>query len=227
VRAKVACIRAGQERLSADHWTQYRNHIELAAAFTRTCQPFLAITHGLSGSGKTTVTESLLEATSLFRVRSDIERKRLYGLKPEARSGAGTGGGIYSAEANERTYRRLAEVARGIVQSGFSAIVDAAFLKRRERAPFHELAQELSVPFVILDVTAPENLLRERVKQRMQHGRDASEADITVLENQLHNSESLDDGELTVTIKVGTERTEDIHALVQHLTVMTRSANPT
>ena len=154
---------------------------------------------------------------NLLRVRSDVERKRLYGLKPEARSDADIGGGIYSVEANERTYRRLAEVARGIVQSGFSAIVDAAFLKRWERTIFQELAQELSVPFVILDVTAPENLLRERVKQRMQHGRDASEADITVLENQLRNSEPLDDNELAVTIEVDTEQTENIQALVQRL----------
>ena len=226
VRAKVACIRAGQAKQSAGHWKQYRNHIELAADFTRPLQPFLAITHGLSGSGKTTVTQSLLEATSLFRVRSDVERKRLYGLKPEARSGAGTGEGMYSLEAGERTYRRLAEVARGIVQPGFSAIVDATFLKRRERAAFQELAQGLGVPFVILDVTAPENLLRERVKQRMQHRRDASEADITVLENQLRNSEPLDASELAVAIEVDTEQTENVQALVQRLTDMTRSATP-
>lgn len=221
VRAKVACIRAGQEKLTAGHWTQYRNHIELAAGFTRPLQPFLAITHGLSGSGKTTVAQSLLEAVNLFRVRSDVERKRLYGLKPEARSGAGTGEGMYSPEAGERTYRRLAEVARGIVQSGYPAIVDAAFLKRRERAAFRELAQELNVPFVILDVTAPETLLRERVKQRMQHGRDASEAGIAVLENQLRNSEALDGSELAATIGVDTERTENVQALVQRLTKAT------
>jgi hypothetical protein len=155
-----------------------------------------------------------------------VERKRLYGLKPEARSGAETGGNIYSLEANERTYRRLAEVARGIVQSGFSAIVDAAFLKRWERTRFRELAEELSVPFVILNVTAPETLLRERVKQRMQHGRDASEADIAVLENQLRNSEPLDAAELAATIEVDTEQAENAQALVQRLTGMTRSTTP-
>jgi hypothetical protein len=220
VRAKVACIRAVQEG-SDSQWAQYRNHIGLAAAFIRPHHSFLAITHGLSGSGKTTVTQSLLEATSLFRVRSDVERKRLYGLKPEARSGAGTGGGIYSVEANERTYRRLADVAREIIQSGYSAIVDATFLKRRERTTFHELAQELGVPFVILDVTAPERLLRERVQQRKQHGHDASEADIAVLENQLRNSEPLDGKEFSVTIEVDTEQTGNVQALVPRLAIIT------
>lgn len=220
VRAKVACIRAGQGKLTDSHWRQYRSHIEMAASFTRPDQPFLTITHGLSGSGKTTVAQSLLEAINLFRVRSDVERKRLYGVKSEARSATGPGGGIYSAEANERTYRRLAELARGIIQSGFSAIVDAAFLKQRERERFLELAQELNVPFFILDITAPETLLRERVMQRMQHGRDASEADIAVLENQLRNSEPLDDRELAVAIEVNTKQAENIQALAQRLTIM-------
>lgn len=209
VRAKVACIRAD--------WARYRDYIELAAGFIRPLQPFLAIAHGLSGSGKTTVTQSLLEAVELIRVRSDVERKRLYGLKPDERSG----GGIYSREASERTYRRLAEAAREIVQSGFSAVVDAAFLKRRERAAFHELARESGVPFVVLDVAAPENLLRQRVKQRLQRGRDASEADIAVLESQLRNNEPLDDGELTLAIGVGMEQTENIQALVQRLAAAT------
>ena len=221
VRAKVACIRAGQEGASTGHWTQYRNHVELAADYGRPLQPFLAITHGLSGSGKTTVTQSLLEAMDLFRVRSDVERKRLYGLKPETHGGAGTGNGIYSVEANERTYRRLAEVARGIVQSGFPAVVDAAFLKRRERALFRELAQELKVGFVILDFTAPEQLLRSRVNQRMQHGHDASDADIAVLENQLRNSEPLNDCELTFAIEVDTGQPANTEGLAQRLEKIT------
>lgn len=221
VRAKVACIRAGQEGAPSGHWAQYRNHIELAADYSLPLQPFLAIAHGLSGSGKTTVTQSLLEAMDLFRVRSDVERKRLYGLKPETHSGAGTGEGIYSVEANERTYRRLAEVAREIIQSGHPAVVDAAFLKRRERTLFRELAQELKVGFVILDFTAPEQLLRSRVNQRMQHGQDASDADIAVLENQLRNHEPLNDCELAFAIEVDTGQPANTEELAQRLAKIT------
>ena len=221
VRAKVACIRAVQGDLAAAEkdrqWAQYRNYIELAASYTRRTPPFLAITHGLSGSGKTTVTQSLLEASNLFRVRSDVERKRLYGLKPEARSGAGIAAGIYSLDANERTYRRLAELAQGVVLSGHAAVVDAAFLKRRERIMFQELAEGLKVPFIILDFAAPEHVLRLRIEQRMQRGRDASEADVAVLEAQLRNSEALDERESARTIAVDTEQPADIQALLQRL----------
>lgn len=218
VRAKVACIRAGQEGNSgSEYWLQYRRHIELAESFTRYSPPFLAITHGLSGSGKTTLSQALLEAMDLFRIRSDVERKRLYGLKPGAHSGAGIAEGIYSPAANERTYRHLAELSRSVVQSGYPTLVDAAFLRQRERTLFRDLAQELGVPFVILDCAASEHLLRERVEQRRLHGRDASEADITVLESQLRNNEPLDSSDAAATISVNTGQNLNIQALVQRL----------
>ncbi|MDD5242117.1 MAG: AAA family ATPase [Sulfuricella sp.] len=218
VRAKVASIRAGQEgETGAGHWRQYRHYVELAESLTRHSPPFLAITHGLSGSGKTTITQALLEKMEMFRIRSDVERKRLYGLEPAARSGAAVAEGIYSPAANERTYRHLAELARSIIRSGHAVVVDAAFLRRRERASFGELARELGVPFVILDFAAPEHILRQRVEQRRRQGRDASEADIAVLENQLCNNEPLDDSEAAVTVSADTGQNGNIQALAQRL----------
>ncbi|MCE5182243.1 MAG: AAA family ATPase [Betaproteobacteria bacterium] len=218
VRAKVACIRAEQVgETGAEHWLQYRRHIELAESFSRRSPPFIAITHGLSGSGKTTLSQALLEAMNLFRIRSDVERKRLYGLKPEARSGTEIADGIYSPAANEHTYRHLAELARSIVLSGYPVVVDAAFLRRRERASFRELAQELGVPFAILDCMAPEHLLRARIERRQRRGRDASEADISVLESQLRNHEPLDSNETAAAISVNTGQNANIQALVQRL----------
>lgn len=218
VRAKVACIRAEQDDCTENSKASYRKHIELAENLAHSTQPFLAITHGLSGSGKTTITQALIETMGLFRIRSDVERKRLYGLKPEARSNAGKVEAIYSQEASELTYRRLAELAKTIIQSGFPVIIDATFLKSKERQFFREQAKQFKVNFAILDCTAPKHLLQNRVEQRMKIGRNASEADTSVLEKQLQNSEPLDMHELTVTIEINTEPTVNIQALVQRLT---------
>jgi aminoglycoside phosphotransferase family enzyme/gluconate kinase len=196
VRAKVAAIRCAgasgeRERIVAE----YRGYIALAERYTRPAAPFLLITHGVSGSGKTFVTQRIIESLDAIRVRSDIERKRLFGLAPAARSGADVGAGIYTHEASARTYDRLASVAEEILASGFAAIVDATFLKRAERDRMRELAARRGAPFVILALDAPREVLRSRVQAREREARDASEAGIAVLERQLAAVEPLAAGE--------------------------------
>lgn len=193
VRAKVAAIRAGQAdaREGGQAWAEYRGHIELAERLTRPVRPRLLITHGLSGCGKTTITQSLLAVSGAIRLRSDVERKRLFGLAPDARSGSGVEAGLYTAEAGRRTYERLAELADSVIRAGYPVIVDATFLKRAQREQFRELAARRRVPFAILDCRAKEKTLRERVAKREQAGADASEAGLAVLEHQLANREPL------------------------------------
>ena len=199
VRAKVACIRLGQAGLSDNDKKhareEYRGYAALAERYTRVPEPALIITHGLSGSGKTWFTQQLLESIDAIRVRSDIERKRLHGIAPESRSGSDIGSGIYSPGANELTYARLAELATGILRAGYNVIIDAAFLQRRQRDRLHAVAQEMRAPFVILDIQTPEPTLRERLRQRPQQQREASEAGIAVLERQLAGREPLSDSE--------------------------------
>ncbi len=195
VRAKVAAIRLGQPGLSAEEVAQtrdhYRSYADLAERYTRPLEPVLIITHGLSGCGKTTITQALLEHYEAVRVRSDVERKRLHGLAATQPSGSAIGTGLYTAEATAHTYRKLAEAARVILDAGLPVILDAAFLKRAQRDLARSLAAELGVPFVILDVHAPEELLRTRVAARAAIGRDASEANLAVLSHQLATAEAL------------------------------------
>ncbi len=107
-------------------------YLALAVRLTNPPAPTLTITCGLSGCGKTYLTSRRLASADFLhtvRIRSDVERKRLFGLAPDAASG----GTIYTPEATARTYARLAELAESILAAGWSVIVDAAFLKRAER----------------------------------------------------------------------------------------------
>src|SRR5690606_19713484 len=99
----------------------------------------LLITHGLSGSGKSTVASQLLRVAGAIRIRSDVERKRLFGLAP-LDSSAALGLDIYTEEATRETFLSLRERARCALQSGYPVIVDAAFLRRHERLSFRALA---------------------------------------------------------------------------------------
>ena len=78
----------------------------------RGSDPRLAITHGLPGSGKTFISQLLLEEVGAVRVRSDVERKRLFGLSALQSSRERVPGGIYDAATTQQTYSRMLAVAR-------------------------------------------------------------------------------------------------------------------
>lgn len=212
VRAKVHLIRSQQPGLLASDKSRLRNafkgYLRLASRLSAVAGVALLITHGVSGSGKTTATQSLIELIGAIRVRSDVERKRLHGIKPLERSRSGPDADIYTAAATQTTYERLLAVAEHVIKAGYPAVVDATFLKRAERELFHHLARRCGVPFVVLDFHAPEKLLRERVVQRAATGADASEADLSVLDRQMQLREPLSPQEQLVAITVDSRKTD-------------------
>lgn len=209
VRAKVAAIRLGQSDIEAHSRERsaqdLRSYLALAERYTHSGKPALLITHGLSGSGKSFITQELAESLGAIRLRSDVERKRLHGLSAEAHSGSGIASGLYAESATGETYARLAELARIVVQAGLTVIVDATFLKRSQRAIFAALANALGIPFAVLSMRAPERVLRERIAMRDASGRDASEAGVEVLAHQLLNHEPIENEERAFVVEVDTE----------------------
>lgn len=192
VRAKVAAIRSSQ---TDGDISKAREYIELAERVTLPPKPTLTITHGLSGCGKTTVSTRLLlgdKNGSTLRLRSDIERKRLFGLTTAAKSNSSVDAGIYSKDAHQLTYQRLHDLTKTLLTSGWSVIVDAAFLQHAERDSFRMLAVELGLDFFILAPHASPEQLRERITGRLESGHDASEATLEVLAKQMACIEPLD-----------------------------------
>ena len=199
VRAKIACLRIAQTEDAGERGRlldEYRTYLALATAETSPAHRGIVITHGVTGSGKTTRAREVVESAGAVRIRSDVERKRLAGLDAGARTGSAVGGGVYTDDASRHTYLRLAALAGEIVTAGYPVVVDAAFLERWQRDLLRRTAAGLHVPFAILDCTAPEPVLRARVRQRLEDGRDASEATIDVLEHQLATAEPLAADEL-------------------------------
>ncbi|HSA59607.1 MAG TPA: AAA family ATPase [bacterium] len=188
VRAKVAAIRLSQPDLPETDREEIRReadgYLGLARRFTRTNPPGLMITHGISGSGKTYGTQKILEEEGCIRLRTDVERKRLFGLKADEPSPPSQRAEVYGPDATRRVYRKLLDLSWMILGAGFSVIVDGTFLRRGERDEFRALAESLAVPFTILVFEATEEVLKERVASRKDEGRDASEADWDVVAKQ-------------------------------------------
>jgi len=194
VRAKVHLMRATQTRDVGERRRlsgEYRKYVRLATSFTRSAKPGMILMHGLTACGKSTMARELLQIFRSIRLRSDIERKRLAGLRAEETSDSPVGGGLYSADRSAATYERLAALAGTILQAGYTVIVDAAFLRRSQRSPFEALAESLGVPWIVLEIDVPEAVLRARVTARAAAGGDPSEATLEVLAAQRLTREPL------------------------------------
>ena len=191
VRAKVAAMSAahGQED-SPDALT----YLALAERLMSPPEICLVITHGLSGCGKTHASGALLVSDPLactLRLRSDVERKRLFRMFPDELSEPTLAAGIYAPDAHLRTYEHLLAVSEMLLRAGWSVIVDATFLMHADRVNFRELAEDTGAVFSILAPQATPAQLRQRVQSRLEHGKDASQASLAVLERQVQTIEPL------------------------------------
>lgn len=222
VRAKVTSLRladvdADREALLSD----VSDYLALAQKTSREQRPAIIITVGLSGSGKSWLAQRLVEHVGLVRIRSDVERKRLYHLRQGDNTGSDLGSGLYASEATARTYHHLAEMVASVIDAGIPCLIDAACLEHWQRSMFRELAAALTVPFGILHCQAEDVELQRRILAREVAAEDPSEAGVDVLRYQQQTMQPLNDQELLLTLGINTTDSHLAHTVewVRQLTL--------
>jgi len=218
IRAKIAAIQA----LESAHEPERRRHRQESALYCAVAlrlieadAPRLFIMHGFSGSGKTWLSRRLMLRLPAIRLRSDIERKRMHGLRETEASESAVAQGMYADAERAAVYERLATLAQNVLEAGHHVIVDASFLERDTRTRFHELAARAGVGLVIVSATAPREELRRRLAGRQRAGGDASEADLAVLRYQFDHADALDSDERGRIVEVATDDSVDIDSVAE------------
>lgn len=133
--------------------------------------PGLVLMHGVSGCGKTAVSQGLLGVWGAVRLRSDVERQRM------------ASSGRYTPAQVAAVYARLHTLAEAALRAGQRVILDATCLDAAQRQAAIAIAERLGCPWAIVHVQAPWAVMRERIAARRLTG-DASEADEAVLAQQ-------------------------------------------
>jgi aminoglycoside phosphotransferase family enzyme/predicted kinase len=221
VRAKVAGLRLAQLEESGVEEEKAKSeligYLEFAQRFISCASPVLIMMHGVSGSGKTTVSTEIVKAIGATRVRSDVERKRLFAETLKSKTEDLHDPGLYHSDMTERTYDRLQDLARILLCAGFSVVVDATFLRQLQRGAFRVLANEQTCAWFILDVFAPEAVLAERIERRFQEGRDASDATVDIMKRQQETEESFTQAEQPHVIRVDSTDPQSIISAIKEL----------
>ncbi len=216
VRAKVALLGLGHadsEQQRNQVLARYHGYIALAESYTSIPRRFGLLTHGVSGSGKSTLSIQLVSRLGMIRVRSDIERKRLFGQQQVGVLDQG----LYTPEQSQQTYARLAELAAQILAAGYPVVVDATHLQRAQRQLVRQAIEDQGVPCLILHCQAPLDTIEIWLNERQRKGGDPSDADIHVVRHQLEQLEPLDEQEQQITLSVATEQRDNIDRVTEQL----------
>lgn len=198
VRSAVAAIRGSQPEADrgaahaeSDHYLDLAEH--LAAPRT----PELYATCGVSGCGKTTLARELVATAAAIHVRSDVERKRAFGMAPTERAvDAEAAAALYSDTATRQTYERLASLAETMLANGASVVIDAACTRRWQREIITQAASKVGAPLTWIAPTLSEHNLIARVEARRASGHDASDASAAIVRQQLASFEPITPEEL-------------------------------
>jgi predicted kinase len=184
IRAKILVTAA---RLADDPTRIARLHAEANAYLTRAlgfvapkAGAIVAI-GGLSGSGKSTLARRIAPALGrspgAVVLRSDVVRKRRFGVEPTERLAEAAYGGDVTAAV----YEELVRSARAVARAGYVAIIDAVAGTEAQRAAIRDAAVVEHVPLVGLWLEAPLEMMDARLAARRG---DASDATAAVLRRQ-------------------------------------------
>lgn len=218
IRAKVAAVRSGERREAQEREediAKLKHQLAVAIRWIDRSPPIAVGMRGFSGSGKTWLSTRLLSQLPAVRVRSDIERKRYLGIDESASSESKPGQGAYTTRLRADIYTSIMEIVDGLIEAGFSVIVDASFLLRTDRQLLEALAERKGATLVWIDVTADDEELVRRLQLRSAAGEDASEADTGVLDYQREHMDPLTAAELNHTVCVATDRQVDPGAIIK------------
>lgn len=216
VRGKVSLLRLSQEEDANEQAVilqQYRSYANLAESYCAIPARFLAITHGTSAIGKSTVAMQLVQSLGAIRIRSDYERKRLFGEQSPAHANQ-INAGIYSAQAGAQTYAHIHTLAKQALQAGYPVVLDATYLHADSRQLAAEVAQACGVAFLIIDCHAPEATVKQWLLERQSEAQDPSDATLEVIAAQQASRIPLSAQEQKNTVRVQTDDASSMDGLV-------------
>lgn len=224
-RAMVRCLAAGLTageggRQDSPSAASARAYGSLAASIASRERPLmLVIMAGTTGSGKSTLARLFSARWGVLHLQSDVIRKRLAGLAPEARTGDAVRAGLYSPEMSHRTYREMERLGASALIAGRSVVMDATFLRREHRTRAVESARAAltqaglnpaSLAVAIVECTVPEEEQIERLETRYAAGHSESEGRPEIYRAQLAAWEGVRTDEADAVVSLNTAQELDV-----------------
>jgi uncharacterized protein len=198
VRGKVISFRLDQKEIPLGERAQIiksaESYFDLAYTYAARLEgPVLILTSGLMGSGKSYQARNFAARLGARIIRTDLLRKEILNIVPTERHHVQFGAGIYSEDISRLTYDKAYELAAQAIRLGTPVIIDASFKKRTERQRAMELAQQLSVPFFLIECVCSDEIIKIRLEKRIQEKNNISDGRWEIFQQQKKDFDAINE----------------------------------
>ena len=128
-------------------------------------EPFFITVSGLPGTGKSYFCRRLAEKLPAVLLESDTVRKTLFASP------------VYSSEESNHLFRGIHLLVEKLLSKGIPVILDATNLSEKNREYLYSIADRLEVKLILVRVSAPPELVRQRLQSRQADPTNKSDAD--------------------------------------------------
>jgi uncharacterized protein len=176
VRAKVAALRADQVKGAPQQAAvaEAARHLAWADRYAGPwVRPLVLVVGGLAGSGKTTLAKALAEGLSAEQLRTDVVRQELFGAEAQP---ARLDDGIYDPIRRGQVYDELFRRAAALHADRVSVVLDGTFSTVELVRQANRVCSDSRGIFLAVECVCPPEIARERIRERLVQGRDASDA---------------------------------------------------
>ncbi len=125
----------------------------------------LVIVSGLPGTGKTHFSRELSKRFSFVTLESDVLR-RVLNQSP-----------THSHSESARLFSAIHSLCETLLRDGISVIVDATNLTEKHRQYFYDISDRTGSNLIIVQITAPTLVIKERLEKRGKEAGNNSDAD--------------------------------------------------
>lgn len=201
VRGKVEGMRFAEEEVPAVERGQSRTsalrHYQWALRYAvNGTEPLVVVVMGRAGTGKSTQAQAIAKSLGWAHLSSDRVRKALADVSLHERADAATRERLYTSEMSDATYQTLQTRALQRARNHQGTVLDATYSHRKKREQLRTTLRDASVSRAFVELTAPDNALRERLAQRTQAAPTASDAraeDFEMLNERYDAPDALED----------------------------------
>jgi aminoglycoside phosphotransferase family enzyme/predicted kinase len=170
---------------------EVNNYFQTSFDLSRERSGFVLCFSGVSGTGKSYLSQGLSSLVGAIRIRSDVIRKHMFKI-PLYKKGPES---LYSSSNSRKVYQELVQLAVDTALSAGPVFLDAKFDRKDQREQLQKKCHEKGLKVGFVHCQAPREVLEKRIERRFH---DVSDAGVELLDRQIESFEKYEKADYTL-----------------------------